>query len=120
MEVVYPRCCGLDVHKRELVACLLITEPDGTPRKAVRAFGTMTEDILALGDWLAVAGCTHLAMESTGGYWKPVWNLLEDAFNLLLGRLCKLTARAGSRRWSASPGSWRPVSRSGSPPAGTA
>ena len=84
MEVIYPRCCGLDVHKREVVACVVSTEPDGTARKEVRAFGTMTPDILALADWLAAHEVTHVAMESTGVYWKPIWNLLEDSFNLLL------------------------------------
>jgi transposase len=84
MDIIYPRCCGLDVHKREVVACVVITEPDWTPRKAVRAFGTMTPDILALADWLAAQEVTHVAMESTGVYWKPIWNLLEDSFALLL------------------------------------
>src|SRR5215211_6307334 len=84
MEVIYPRCCGLDVHKREVVACLVSSEPDGTARKEVRAFGTMTPDILALVDWLATHEVTHVAMESTGVYWKPIWNLLEESFALLL------------------------------------
>jgi transposase len=84
MDVIYPRCCGLDVHKREVVACLVSTEPDGTMRKEVRAFRTMTPDILALADWLAAHGVTHVAMESTGVYWKPLYNLLEDSFALLL------------------------------------
>ena len=84
MDVIYPRCCGLDVHKREVVACLVSTEPDGSVRKQVRAFGTMTPDILALADWLAAHGVSHVAMESTGVYWKPLWNLLEDQFELLL------------------------------------
>src|SRR5215216_996650 len=84
MEVIYPRCCGLDVHKREVVACLVSTAPDGTARKEVRAFGTMTPDILALADWLAAHAVTHVAMESTGVFWKPIWNLLEDSFELLL------------------------------------
>jgi transposase len=84
MDVIYPRCCGLDVHKREVVACVVTTEPDGTPSKAIRAFGTMTPDILALADWLAAHDVTHVAMESTGVYWKPIWNLLEDQFDLLL------------------------------------
>ncbi len=70
MQVVYERCCGLDVHKTSVVACLLIAEGEGRSRKEVRTFGTMTADILALGDWLAAAGCTHIAMESTGVYWK--------------------------------------------------
>jgi transposase len=77
MEVVYPRCCGLDLHKRTVVACLLTPGPRGKPTKAVRTFGTMTDDLLALSDWLAAAGCTHVAMESTGVLWKPIYNLLE-------------------------------------------
>jgi transposase len=84
MDVTYPRCCGLDVHKREVVACVLTTAPDGTPQQAVRAFGTMTADILALADWLTAHEVTHVAMESTGVYWKPIWNLLEEPFELLL------------------------------------
>src|SRR5215213_9615030 len=84
MEVIYPRCCGLDVHKREVVACVVTTESDGMPSKTIRAFGTMTPDILALADWLAAHEVTHIAMESTGGYWKPLWNLLEESFALLL------------------------------------
>jgi transposase len=84
MDVVYERCCGLDVHKTSVVACLLISRSAGEPSRAVRTFGTMTEDLLALADWLAEAGCTHVAMESTGVYWKPLWNLLEDSFELLL------------------------------------
>jgi transposase len=84
MDVIHPRCCGVDVHKREVVACVVTTEPDGTPHKAIQAFGTMTPDILALADWLAAHEVTHVAMESTGVYWKPLWNLLEDQFALLL------------------------------------
>src|SRR5215207_9085843 len=84
MEVIYPRCCGLDVHKREVVACVVRRDPDGTSRKEVRAFGTMTPDILALADWLGAQEVSHVAMESTGVYWKPIWNLLEDSFALLL------------------------------------
>ncbi|HEX2290416.1 MAG TPA: IS110 family transposase, partial [Pseudonocardiaceae bacterium] len=84
MEVIYPRCCGLDLHKKRVVTCLIVPGPDGTPRKEVRTFGTMTEDLLALADLLAQAGCTHVAMESTGVYWKPVYNLLEGRFELLL------------------------------------
>ncbi len=72
MEVVYERCCGLDVHKQSVVACRIAPGPDGAPHKQVRTFGTMTADILALGDWLASAAVTHVAMESTGVYWKPI------------------------------------------------
>jgi transposase len=84
MDVVYPRCCGLDLHKRTVVACLLTPGPRGKPTKEVRTFGTMTDDLLALADWLTEAGCTHVAMESTGVLWKPIFNLLEDGFGLLL------------------------------------
>lgn len=84
MAVRYPRCCGLDVHKRTVVACLLTPGPGGRPCKEIRSFGTMTEDVLALADWLAAAGCTHGALESTGVYWKPVYNLLEGSVELLL------------------------------------
>jgi transposase len=84
MDVIYSRCCGLDVHKREIVACVVTTAPDGTAHKAVRVFGTMTPDILALADWLATQEVSHVAMESTGVYWKPIWNLLEEQFALFL------------------------------------
>ena len=84
MDVVYPRCCGLDLHKRTVVACLLTPGPRGKPVKEVRTFGTMTDDLLALADWLLAAGCTHVVMESTGVLWKPVFNLLEGSFELLL------------------------------------
>ena len=78
MQVAHPRCCGSDVHKRSVVACVLLTAPDGTVRRRVSTAGTMTADLLALHDWLARGGVTHLAMESTGVYWRPVYNLLEE------------------------------------------
>jgi transposase len=86
MEVVYPRCCGLDVHKKSVTACGIVPEPDGTPIKTLREFGTMTEDVRALRDWLVGQGVTHVAMESTGVYWQPIWNVLEhvDTCTLLL------------------------------------
>lgn len=84
MEVLYPCCCGLDVHKKVAVACLITTPPSGRPVKEIRTFTTMTEDLLALASWLEEAGCTHVAMESTGVYWKPPFNLLEGRFELLV------------------------------------
>ena len=66
------------MHKRTVVACLLVRGPDGTPTKPLRTCGTMTSDRLALSDWLAAAGCPHVAMESTGGFWTPIYTLLED------------------------------------------
>ncbi len=84
MEIVYERCCGLDVHKRTVVACLLVRGPAGAPSREIQTFGTMTRDLLALSDWLAAAGCTHVAMESTGVFWKPIYNLLEGNFELVV------------------------------------
>ena len=84
MEIVYERCCGLDVHKRTVVACLLVPGPAGAPSREIQTFGTMTRDLLALSDWLAAAGCTHVAMESTGVFWKPIYNLLEGNFELVV------------------------------------
>ena len=77
MEVLHPRCAGLDVHKDRVVAAMRRAE-GGTVRTAVRRFGTTTPDLLALADWLAEQGCTHVAMEATGVYWKPVWHILAD------------------------------------------
>lgn len=83
MEVIYKRCCGLDVHKETVVACVLIREA-GKVLKEIRTFRTMTSDLLVLHDWLKAHGVTHVAMESTGVYWKPIFNLLEGAFEVLL------------------------------------
>jgi len=84
MQVVHERCCGLDVHKKTVVACVLLTHPDGTVERQVRTFGTMTGDLLALGDWLRQLGVRQVALESTGVYWRPVYNLLEDDGRTLL------------------------------------
>ena len=80
MDVCHPRCCGIDVHKDSLMVCLLIE--DQAP--IIERFGATTRELLRLGDWLAGQQIPILAMESTGVYWKPVWNLLEDRFDLLL------------------------------------
>jgi transposase len=69
MDVVDGRCGGLAVHQSMVVAGLITPGPEGAPTKAIRSFGTMTEDLLALSDWLAAAGCTHVALESTGVSW---------------------------------------------------
>lgn len=105
MDVVYPRCCGLDVHKRGVVACLVTPGADGAPTKEVRTFTTMTDDLLALSDWLTAAGCTHVAMESTGVYWKPVSNILEDGFKVLLVNARHVKAVPG-RKTDAKDGEW--------------
>jgi hypothetical protein len=82
MEVVSPRCSGLDVHKRFVVACLSIIER-GQRHKELRQASTMTSDILALKAWLLAAGCRQIAMGSTGVYWKPIFHLLEDSFEIV-------------------------------------
>ncbi len=84
VEVVWERCCGLDVHQKTVVACLITPGAEGPPQKEIRTFGTMTADLLELADWLRAAACPVVAMEATGVYWKPLWNLLEDEFTLLL------------------------------------
>ena len=107
MEVLYPRCCGLDVHKKTVVACLLTPGPDGATTKVIRTFGTMTAELMELADWLTAEGCTHVAMESTGVYWKPIWNLLEQRFHLLLVNARHIKAVPGrktdvhAREWIA-------------------
>ena len=83
MELIYPQCCGLDVHKRSITACVLVAEGK-TRRRFQRRFGTKTADIIEFAGWAQEFGVTHMAMESTGVYWKPIWNLLEGKFELLL------------------------------------
>ncbi len=84
MEIVHTRCCGLDVHKKTVVACVLISQEDGLIERQVRTFKTMTADLLALADWLSSLNVTHVALESTGVYWRPVYNVLEDDQRTLL------------------------------------
>lgn len=84
MEVKYRRCCGLDVHKDTVVACARIVS-DGEVVSEVRTFQTTTVSLIALSEWLAENGCTHVAMEATGVYWKPVWHILAGGdFQLVL------------------------------------
>ena len=84
MEILYQSCCGLDVHKKMIVACWRRTDEAGKVGKQVRTFGTTTSELLSLSDWLVEAGCTHVAMEATGVYWKPVYNILEGQMELLV------------------------------------
>ncbi len=72
MDVVHECCAGLDVHKKSVVACVLRSTPDGVAERQVRTFGTMTADLEQLREWLVELGCSHVAMEATGVYWKPV------------------------------------------------
>jgi len=84
MDVLYPVCAGMDVHKRKVFVCIRRVEANGRASQVKREFGTMTRDLLAMADWLEENEVTHVAMESTGVYWKPIWNLLEGRFELLL------------------------------------
>ncbi len=84
MDVVHEACAGLDVHKRTVVACVLRSTPGGIPDQQVRTFGTMSAELEQLRDWLVECSCSHVAMEATGAYWKPVYNVLEERDELQL------------------------------------
>ena len=84
MEIEHTHCAGLDVHKKTVVAAIIVPDGQAGLRKEVRTFGTMTADLLGLSDWLLSFGVTHVAMESTGEYWKPIYNILEENFEVLL------------------------------------
>jgi transposase len=84
MEIQIQRGCGLDVHQATVVACLLIVLANGKVKKQIRKFDTTTRELLALRDWLQSEGCTHVAMESTGVYGKPVYAILEGAFEIIV------------------------------------
>lgn len=84
METLHDCCAGLDVHKKTVVACVRRVGPEGAVSSQVRTFGTMTTDLLALSDWLEAEAVHHVAMESTGVYWKPVFNILEGNFRVIL------------------------------------
>jgi len=84
MDIVHTHCAGLDVHKKTVAASIIVPDEKNGLQKETRTFGTMTCDLLALSDWLMGYGVTHVAMESTGEYWKPVFNILENNFEVLL------------------------------------
>ena len=84
MQIVYEYCAGIDIHKKMVVVCLFVGNTTGQRVKETRSFRTTTVELLALRDWLQAAKCTHVAMESTGVYWKPVYNLLEGACELMV------------------------------------
>jgi transposase len=97
MEAIVERCAGLDVHQASVVACVLLGEPGRKPRKEIRTFGTMTRDLEALRDWLEALGVTHVGMESTGVYWKPVHTILEGHFTLIVGNAHHIKAVPGRK-----------------------
>jgi len=92
VQAIYPRCARLDVHKNSIAACVIT--PEG---QEVRSFGTMTPKLLALSDWLEGHRVTHVAMESTGIYWKPAWNVLEGEIELLLANAQHIKAVPGRK-----------------------
>ena len=102
MEVLYPKCAGLDVHKDVVVACARIAV-DGKVTQDVRSFGTTTTALFELSAWLEEQQCTHVVMEATGVYWKPVWHVLEDSFELVLAtrstsRTCPVVSLTSTTR----------------------
>src|SRR5437588_10756701 len=97
MRVLYARCAGLDVHKALIVACLLLTASSGKTSKLVRTFASTTAGLSALADWLASQGVTHVAMESTGIYWRPIFNLLEARFQVILVNAAHMKAVPGHK-----------------------
>jgi transposase len=70
--VLYERCAGLDIHKRSIVACVIVPGAGKQPAKQIRSFGTMSRDLLALGDWLSEQQVSHVGMEATGSFWQPI------------------------------------------------
>src|SRR5213080_1762877 len=84
MQTLVERGCGLDVHQATVVACLLIVLQNGKVQKQIRTFGTTTRELIRLREWLLSEGCTDLAMESTGVYWKPIYAILEGAFHIVV------------------------------------
>jgi transposase len=84
MQVVQTHCAGLDVHKKTVIACVVTPDGKGGWQKTLATFSTMTADLLRLSDWSSENGCTHVAMESTGEYWRPVFNILEATLEVIL------------------------------------
>jgi hypothetical protein len=112
-EVSYPRCAGLDVHKAEVTACRRVAF-DGKVSQDVRSFPTVTSGLLELAEWLGEAGCTPVAMEATGVYWKPVWHVLEGSFELVLANAQHVRNVSGRSPTSATRCGWPISSPTGS------
>src|SRR5437867_12335412 len=98
MRVHHNVCCGIDVHKKSVTACLMWGPADKEPEFEVRRFGTMTRDLQKLAGWVKQAGCEAATMESTGSYWKPVWNVLEGQIsNLILANAQRVRGLPGEK-----------------------
>ena len=97
MDIVFERCAGIDVHKRTVVVCRVTRDAQGTRVAETQTFGTTTGELLRLSDWLAEGGCTHVGLESTGEFWKPVFNLLEGTFEVWLLNAAHIKAVPGRK-----------------------
>jgi transposase len=84
MEAIIERCCGIDVHKKTITACLMVGTAGKKARKTIRSFSTLTRSLQECRDWLEKEGCTHVALESTGVYWKPIFNIFEESMEVIL------------------------------------
>jgi transposase len=104
MEIQFPCCAGLDVHKDTVVACVR-RQLDGTVQRDVQSFTTATHGLLSLSEWLAEHGVTHVAMEATGVYWKPVWHILEEGFELVLANAAHIKNVPG-RKTDVNDATW--------------
>ena len=97
MEVVYARCAGLDVHKKKILACVRVANQRGSVERQVKTFGTTTGDLMAMSDRLRSHTVTHVAMESTGIFWKPIYAILEGTFTLLVVNAAHIKAVPGRK-----------------------
>src|SRR5437660_1479486 len=97
INAVLERCAGIDIGKTFLMACVMIGPADGEPTTEIRRFGTSVSELERLKKWLQSTGCTHVAMESTGAYWKPVFNILESAIIVILANAQQVKARKGHK-----------------------
>lgn len=97
MKVRHERCCGIDVHKQTVVACVMVSDEQGEVKTETKTFGTMTGDLQALGVWLKGLKVQHIAIESTGVYWKPVYNLLEEQFEIMVVNPERVKALKGKK-----------------------
>jgi len=91
LKIVYPICCGLDVHKSSVFACIAATDENGVTTYKNRKFSTFTKDLKSLADWLEQNNCKDVCMESAGKYWHPVWNILEPTFSSTTSCLAALS-----------------------------
>ena len=105
METLYKRCAGLDVHSETIVACILVGDTESNMVKEIETFPTLTKDLFRLLKWLEEKEITHIAMESTGIYWKPIYNILEDFFDITLANAQRIKNVPG-RKTDVSDAEW--------------